>query len=135
AKKPGSAEWYSRLIAFGKFLLTYPDPVKGWIPFALEAVQEIRQQKMDISAIVTTSPPISSHLIGRQAKSILGCPWIADFRDLWSQNLGAHNFQRLQVGLERRTLKHADALISVSKPWSHRLQQHHPDKRIYTITN
>ena len=84
---------------------------------------------------MTTSPPISAHLIGRQAKNVLGCPWIADFRDLWTQNLGVHNFQQLQVGLEKRTLKDADALVTVSEPWTRRLKERHPNKRIYTITN
>src|ERR1700693_2832494 len=135
AKKPGSALPHTRLLNFAKYLLTYPDPYKGWIPSALEALHKIRRQNLDITAVVTTSPPISSHLIGRQARSILGCPWIADFRDLWTQNLGAHNFQQLQVGLEKRTLKHADALVTVSEPWSSRLQEHHPGKTIYTITN
>ena len=90
---------------------------------------EIRRQNLDIAAIVTTSPPISSHLIGRRAKSILGCPWIADFRDLWTQNLGERNSQHLQVGLEKRTLKAADALVTVSDPWASRLQEHYPGKR------
>ena len=135
AKKPGAALPHSRLLNFAKYLLTYPDPCRGWIPFALKALHEISRENLDIAAIVTTSPPISSHLIGRQARSILGCPWIADFRDLWTQNLGAHNFQQFQVGLEKRTLKNADALVTVSEPWARRLQEHHPDKRIYTITN
>ena len=98
-------------------------------------LHEISRQKLDIAAIVTTSPPISSHLIGRQAKIILGCPWIADFRDLWTQNLGTRSFQHLQVGLERRTLRDADVLVTVSEPWASRLQEHHPGKTIYTITN
>lgn len=135
AKKPGSAPPHTRLLNFVKYLLTYPDPCKGWIPSALETLHQISRQDLDIAAIVTTSPPISSHLIGRQARNILGCPWIADFRDLWTQNLGAHNFQQLQVGLEKRTLKDADALVTVSEPWTRRLQEHHPDKRIYTVTN
>jgi hypothetical protein len=135
AKKPGAALPHTRLLSFAKYLLTYPDPCKGWIPSALDALHEISRQNLDIAAIVTTSPPISSHLIGRQAKIILGCPWIADFRDLWTQNLGTRSFQHLQVGLERRTLREADVLVTVSEPWASRLQEHHPGKTIYTITN
>jgi glycosyltransferase involved in cell wall biosynthesis len=122
-------------LEFVKYLLTYPDPTKGWIPHALEAVKEIRRQNLDISAIVTTSPPITSHLIGRRAKSILGCPWIADFRDLWTQNLGHGGPHFLQGGLEKRTLRHADALVAVSTPWAGRLQSRYPKKKICTIPN
>ena len=131
----GSELLHTRLLNFARYLLTYPDPCRGWIPFALEALQEISRQKMDIAAIVTTSPPISTHLIGRRAKNILGCPWIADFRDLWTQNLGVRNFQHLQVGLERRTLKDADVLVTVSEPWCRRLQELHRDKTVCTIAN
>jgi glycosyltransferase involved in cell wall biosynthesis len=135
-KKRGSALPHTRLLEFVKYFLTYPDPYKGWIPCALEALQEIRRRPdLDIAAIVTTGPPISCHLIGRQARKILGCPWVADFRDLWTQNLGDRSFRRLQVGLEKRTLKDADVLVTVSEPWGSRLQQRYPDKKICTITN
>ena len=135
AQKPGTVLLHTRALEFVKYLLTYPDPLKGWIPLALKAVEEIRRQNQDISAIVTTSPPITCHLIGRQAKSILGCPWIADFRDLWTQNLGESGPKFLQSGLEKRTLRHADVLVTVSDPWANRLQQRHPDKKICTILN
>ena len=120
-----------------KYLLTYPDLLKGWIPFALAAVDKIARQNLDIAAIVSTSPPISCHLIGRQAKSMLSCPWIADFRDLWSQNLGTtnRNLNFLQVRLEKRTLRQADVLVTVSDPWASRLQERYPSKKVCTITN
>jgi len=134
-KKPGSVFIHTRALNLAKYFLSYPDPAKGWIPFALAAVEEIRRQKFDISAIVTTSPPISSHLIGRQAKNILGCPWIADLRDLWTQNLGERGPHILQRGLEKRTLGQADALVTVSDPWARRLEQRYPEKKVWTITN
>jgi glycosyltransferase involved in cell wall biosynthesis len=135
AKKPGVTPIHSRALALAKYLLSYPDSAKGWIPFALAAVQEIRRQNLDIDAIVTTSPPISSHLIGREAKNILGCPWIADLRDLWTQNLGERSSNVLQIGLEKRTLRRADALVTVSEPWATRLERRYPEKKIWTITN
>jgi glycosyltransferase involved in cell wall biosynthesis len=135
AKKPGSSRGHTRLLRFAKYLLTYPDPFKGWIPYALQAIEEIRRRNLDIDAIVTTSPPVSCHLIGRHARNILGCPWVVDFRDLWSQNLGERNFPRLQAGLEKRTLKSADALVTVSQPWADRLQPRYPGKKIFAIPN
>jgi hypothetical protein len=135
AQKPGEVNLHTRALGFIKYLLTYPDPTKGWVPFALESIGEIRRQKQDISAIVTSSPPISCHLIGRRAKTILGCPWIADFRDLWTQNLGQSGPHFLQGGLEKRTLKHADALVAVSTPWASRLEERYPGKKICAIPN
>jgi glycosyltransferase involved in cell wall biosynthesis len=133
--EPGSLRLHTRALDLAKFLITYPDPFKGWTPFALAAIEKIRRQNLDIAAIVTTSPPIISHVIGRRAKSILGCPWIADFRDLWTQNMGERTPQFLQVGLEKRTLKAADALVTVSDPWADRLRQRYPGKKVYSIPN
>jgi glycosyltransferase involved in cell wall biosynthesis len=134
AKRPGSAPAHSRVLDLVKYFLSYPDRRKGWIPFALAAVEELRRQKRQIDAIVTTFPPIPVHLVGARAKIMLGCPWIADFRDLWSQNLAEPSWS-LQSGLEKRTLRQADALVTVSAPWSSRLQQRYPNKKVYTIPN
>jgi glycosyltransferase involved in cell wall biosynthesis len=135
AKKPGVTPVHTRALGLAKYVLAYPDSTKGWTPFALEAVREIRRQNLKIDAIVTTSPPISSHLIGREAKDILDCPWIADLRDLWTQNLGERTSNLLQIGLEKRTLGQADGLVTVSDPWASRLGQRYPEKKIWSITN
>src|SRR6266404_6292748 len=135
AKKPGVTPVHTRVLSLAKYLLSYPDSTKGWTSFALAAVQEIRRQNLEIDTIVTTSPPISSHLIGREAKDILGCPWIADLRDLWTQNLGERRSNLLQIGLEKRTLRQADGLITVSDPWATRLERRYPEKKIWSITN
>jgi glycosyltransferase involved in cell wall biosynthesis len=135
AQKPGTLLLHTRAFELAKYVLTYPNLYKGWIPFALKAVEQMRRQNQEISAIVSTSPPITCHLIGRQAKSILGCPWIADLRDLWTQNLGLGGPRFLQRGLEKRTLEHADVLVTVSDPWADRLQQRYTNKRICAIPN
>jgi hypothetical protein len=135
SKRPGVTPVHTRALDLAKYLLSYPDSTKGWTPFALAAVQEIRRRNLDIDAIVTTSPPISSHLIGREAKNILGCPWIADLRDLWTQNLGERGSNLLQIGLEKRTLRQADGLVTVSDPWASRLERRYPEKKIWSITN
>jgi glycosyl transferase family 4 len=135
--KPGAGFLHSRVFDLGKYVVSYPDPTKGWIPFALQAIKDIRDQGQEIDAILTTSPPISAHLIGSRAKAILGCPWIADLRDLWTQNFAHSNplLNRLQAGLERRTLGQADALVTVSTPWAARLQEKYASRTVLTITN
>lgn len=133
--RPGALPASTRIVKLARYFLSYPDPLKGWMPFALEAVKELRRQNRQMDAIVTTFPPVPVHLIGRAAKSILGCPWIADFRDLWTQNLADRTPRFLQIGLEKRTLQTADALVTVSAPWADRLQQRYPEKKVYTIPN
>jgi hypothetical protein len=133
--RPGTLPASTRIVNLVRYFLSFPDPRKGWIPFALEGVKELHRQGRQIDAIMTTFPPVPVHLIGREAKSILGCPWIADFRDLWTQNLANRNTRFLQIGLEKRTLQRADALVTVSAPWAGRLQRRYPRKKVCTIPN
>jgi glycosyltransferase involved in cell wall biosynthesis len=127
---------HTKILFAMRYLLTFPDATKGWIPFALRAIEDIKKS-MRVDAIVTTSPPVSAHMIGRKAKEMLGCPWIADLRDLWSQNLAQGNdlVRRLERSVERKTLRNADALVSVSEPWADRLRGCYPGKVVFSITN
>lgn len=133
---PNSKLLHTRAIEWLKQWLAYPDSTKGWIPFASEAVAMLAKRER-IDAILTTSPPQSCHIIGAQAKRIFGSPWIADFRDLWTQNLGEqkHSSQPLQVRLEKRTLAWADVLVTVSEPWARRLRERYSAKPVYTVAN
>jgi glycosyltransferase involved in cell wall biosynthesis len=137
ARKPGYIPPHTRVLNFVRHLVTYPHPSKGWIPFALAAIQELRRQNHRFDAVISTSPPITTHLIACQAKRILGCPWIADLRDLWTQNLNPNYsiVQLRQTGLEKRTLGQADAIVTVSEPWADRLRERYSSKSIYAITN
>ena len=135
-QKRDSQLMHTKVLFAMRYLLTFPDSTKGWIPFAMQGLEEIRKST-SVDAIVTTSPPVSAHLVGRKAKEMFGCPWIADLRDLWSQNLAQGNdlFRMLERPVERRTLRDADALVSVSEPWADRLRECYPDKSVFSITN
>ncbi len=137
SSKPRSNFLHTSVLDLAKNVIAYPDETKGWIPFALSEIEQLRDRRTKIDAILTTAPPITAQLIGCKAKQILGCPWVADFRDLWSQNLASPHpvLRSLQAGLERRTLKTADALVTVSKPWAECLQKHHPAQTVLTIEN
>ena len=136
--QPGADKAHTLVITVLKNLLTYPDLTKGWIPYALNAVEDMRRHNRRMHAIITTFPPASCHLIGEKAKQVLGCPWIADFRDLWTQDITTmrpRDLQFLQVPLEKRTLKRADMLIAVSDPWADRLKQRYRSHEVRTIPN
>lgn len=61
-----------------------PDARVGWKPYAIrEAARIISEQKID--AIITTGPPHSTHLIGQAIKAKYKLPWLADFRDPWTE--------------------------------------------------
>ena len=62
-----------------------PDSKIVWFPFAfLKAVRIIR--KKHIRAIISTAPPFSTHIIALCLAKVFRIPWIADFRDGWSNN-------------------------------------------------
>jgi glycosyltransferase involved in cell wall biosynthesis len=135
ATKPREKRFLSRTVDFAKSLLVYPDDTKGWIRIACEAIGKI---DFPIDAILSTAPPITTHLIAQKAKLKFACPWIADFRDLWATNLDnphepfLHNWDRR---LEEKCLRWADVLVTVSRPWADRLEALYPDKSVKVITN
>lgn len=122
---------------FYSAIVNYPDSEKGWKPFALKAGSEL-MQKEDIDAIISSSSPVTSHLIAKELKNRHKIPWIADLRDLWSQNHG-YSYGPLRKMIDRKlelnTLVSADALVTVSPLWAEKLRTLHKRKTVYTITN
>jgi len=73
-----------RLLYAVKSWIAYPDNQKHWYGYALEAAEDLIE-KRHFDAIISSSQPITSHLIARELKNRHDIPWIADLRDLWSQ--------------------------------------------------
>ncbi len=135
--KARGAALFDRLLHLTAHVVNYPDAERRWRPAAVRAVERLAAET-EIHAVLTSSSPVTAHLIGRWAKMRYGYPWVADLRDLWSQN---HNYgygeprRRLDRRLERKTLAQADALVTVSAPWAARLASLHARERVHTITN
>ncbi len=140
AKMPNSVPPHTRVMKWLRPLLLFPDDTKGWIRFAVDAIARLKEHTT-VNAVLTTSPPITCNLIGAHAKEMLGVPWLADFRDLWTQDTSVRNnggnsiFHFLDRRLEARILDQADSLVTVSRPWAERLQQRAPKKKVQWITN
>lgn len=126
----------SFLTLYGE-VFNYPDADKGWRHFAAKAGSELLR-KEDIDAVISSSSPVTSHLIAKELKIKHKIPWVADFRDLWTQNHDYH-YGHLRKFFERRlelkTLQPADALITVSQPWAEQLEELHKGKTANAITN
>jgi hypothetical protein len=118
-------------------IIAYPDPQKGWQRFAVEAGKDILRQQ-NIKAIISTAPPVTSHIIAKRLKDEFKIPWVADFRDLWTQN-PYYPYGPLRKVIERRlelnTLSTADALVAVSQPAADDLRSLHRQKAVYSIPN
>ena len=63
----------------------FPDTKKGWIASATKLGRRLLLRH-HYDAIISTSPPISAHLIARQLVEESGVRWIADFRDPWTSH-------------------------------------------------
>lgn len=120
-----------------KEIAYYPDQFRDWKKPAVKIGNNLIRSE-NIDAIISSSSPVTSHIIAKELKKQHNIPWIADLRDLWSQN---HNYQYsplrkiLDRKLEIQTFSHANALVTVSPRWKERLEWLHKDKISYTITN
>lgn len=109
-----------------------PDARVGWVPFARRAarrlLREAARQYAPFAAVVTSGPPHSVHLVGLGLRRT-GVPWVADFRDPWT---GINFYEDLPMSrparaldrrLERRVLRTADAVTTVSPTWARLLER------------
>ncbi|HEY9115214.1 MAG TPA: glycosyltransferase, partial [Bacteroidales bacterium] len=99
--------------------LFIPDARKFWIKPSVKYLKDILQTER-VDAIISTGPPHSTHLIAMKLKQELGLPWLADFRDPWTN---IDYYQDLRLGkradkihhqLEKKVLQQADAVTVVS---------------------
>ncbi len=116
-----------------------PDPRVFWVKPSVNYLLEILE-KNEIKAIITTGPPHSMHLIGRDLKRKKGIPWIADFRDPWStwEFLDTlpmmASIRKRHEKLEKGVFKEADGVVTISPTFREELQKI-AQKEITLITN
>lgn len=95
-----------------------PDEQFSWKKITVtKGIDIIRKEKIDI--IYSTSGPYTDHLVAYELKKKTGIPWIADFRDAWVSNPFVDYSllsKKINYTLEKKVVKCADAVISVSQP-------------------
>jgi glycosyltransferase involved in cell wall biosynthesis len=115
-KKPGIAEKTAVWIR-GNFFI--PDARKFWIRPSVKFLSRYLSQGK-VNAMVSTGPPHSMHLIALKLKQELRIPWLADFRDPWTnidfyEDLMLTKFaDKKHHRLEKQVLQTADGIITVS---------------------
>jgi glycosyltransferase involved in cell wall biosynthesis len=118
-------------------LFAYPDTLSCWRKKAVELGDKLMAAEC-FDAIISTCGPPSCNLIAKDLKEKYNIPWIADFRDLWTQN---HYYQYSSIRkyfekkLELETISKADAIVAVSKPMSEYLNCFHKRNDAHVITN
>ena len=101
----------------GNFFI--PDARKFWIKPSIAYLSDyIKQHKID--AVISTGPPHSMHLIAMGLKQKFNIPWIADFRDPWTQidfysQLKLSSFADAKhKKLENQVLTQANKVVTIS---------------------
>lgn len=127
----------SKAISLAGEFFAYPDGMKYWKKPAFEKCCEIIE-KEEIHGIISSSFPITSHIIACNLKEKYNIPWIADLRDLWNMNPYInHTFIRnyFEKKLELKTFENVDILTTTTPLAQKTLQTLHPQKRIVSVVS
>ena len=122
------------------FSRPFPDDYAGWARASLTPLRRL-VEKQGFDAIYSTYSPASNHLLGMTLKRRTGLPWVADFRDLWTEDFRyreqSQKRQEADFRLEQQVLDEADLVIGVTPSQTNMLADRVPDKRhkFRTITN
>ena len=122
-------------------LLQVPDPYWGWYLPAVRTAERVIERE-PITAIFSTSPPWSCHLVARHLKKKYRLPWLADFRDPWvcrsfREDLPSWR-NRVDQWLEASCLRWADRVICNTDRLRETFLRLHPDLprgKFVTLTN
>ena len=117
-----------------------PDDQLAW---ALRSVGPllnlVRRERIDV--LFSTYSPVSNHLLGLLLRRVTGLPWVADFRDLWTDDYCYTGRGRARRWIERRLeqtiLRNADAVAAVTPSQTRILSQHvpHQTAKFIAISN
>jgi glycosyltransferase involved in cell wall biosynthesis len=95
----------------------FPDPQIGWYPAAAAGgTRALRQGKFDL--IFSSAFPITSHLVAWTLKRRSALPWVAEFRDPWSDDPDFRVVSAPARRLERAIAAKADAVVLPSQTWA-----------------
>jgi glycosyltransferase involved in cell wall biosynthesis len=124
-KKKG---FLSNVAVFIRSNFFIPDARMWWIkPTSKFLVEYLKENKID--AIISTGPPHSLHVIAKNVKAKTNIPWLADFRDPWTE---IDYFKELILlpfakkkheQMEKEVLKAADKVVCVTPSWSQSLEK------------
>lgn len=97
----------------------FPDSKIGWVKPAVK-LGRILLENRGYKAIITTSPPISTHLVGMKLSEEFKIPLLADFRDYWTSYkfedlYHDHNQKENARALLEKIKTKAKALTTVSR--------------------
>lgn len=99
-------------------MILVPDAYILWAKEVLDCIEECVDLR-EIDIIYTTSGPYSCHIIGYYLKMKYNIPWVADFRDEWTNNpyidFDKDNIMyKINLEMEKNIVNFADKIINVT---------------------
>jgi glycosyltransferase involved in cell wall biosynthesis len=124
--------------------LLVPDPQIAWVPGALlRSLRLLRAERAEL--VYSSSPPNSGQVLALLVKRLSGRPWLADFRDEWTEGIRRKLAYRespfrarIEAWLERLVVRHADhVVVTTDKALEHFLEKYPfaPREKFTVITN
>lgn len=90
--------------------LAFPDPQIGWYPAAVGAGMRLINERA-FDAVFSSAYPITAHLVAGSISRRGGLPWVAEFRDPWSERVAGFPYRTLAERLERRITHRASRVV------------------------
>lgn len=124
------------LMIFYQTIFAYPDTEITWQKPAFKVAAQIANHE-NFDVLLSSSPFPTSHIIASKIKNQFSLPWVADFRDPWTQN---HNYsfnrfrKHFETKLEKNILSSADIITAATSGYSKKQGILH-NKDVITITN
>jgi hypothetical protein len=116
----------------------FPDDKAGWARSAFGPGRELLREH-GVELILSSAPPMSSHALAARLSRAAGVPWVADYRDLWTDNpaYAAPAWRRaLDRRAEARWLASAAGVVTVTPTLARALAARLPaDKPLAMIPN
>ena len=140
ASKMGGLEWRVATAARRCLDLAIPDSQFFWALRSYFRLRRVIRTKR-VSAIFSSYSPASNHLLAYWLKRSTGIPWIADFRDLWTDDarypVGSRVRPAVDRWLERRFVRAANAVTATTEVQRDRLAEKVPDQpeKFHVISN
>jgi glycosyltransferase involved in cell wall biosynthesis len=115
-----------------------PSRTDSWYRPAKRCLDEMARAGRQFDIVISSYGPPVCHRLGFYAKKRFQAKWMADYRDMWIENhcyRGLWPFTLLETYLERRWVKNADLLSTVSEPLRCALAQKFPHVQTETLYN
>ncbi|MBE3563802.1 MAG: glycosyltransferase [Hydrogenibacillus schlegelii] len=117
--------------------LFIPDEEIVWARRAVRAgLSAVRTHRVDV--LFSTSGPVTNHLVALLIRRKTGLPWVADFRDPWTDNMHFTALPwraALERAMERAVFRAASRVTTVTQAFREGFLARYPDAAIDVIYN